>query len=171
MAQISLFDDPAKTKVMASKITRGMEMQKMLQEVKQQVLLAEDSIRLGGNPELVVPRVLREIRWSHLGTMNLPRPTTGDLFQAINTALRFIVTSQMPDYSFQNEKGDTIRSKPKLEKLSVGEANQALHVLMKCDSLFDALIQVTDHYRTNPSKPFANIDDLEILRNEIENGV
>lgn len=170
MAQISLFDDPAKTKVMAAKVTRGMEMQKMLQEVKQQVLLAEDSIRLDGNPELVVPRVLREIRWSHLGTMNLPRPTNGDLFQAINTALRFIITSQMPDYSYQNEKGDTMRSKPKLEKLSVGQANEALHALMKCGDLLEALIRVTDHYRMNPSKPFAGVDDLEILRNEIENG-
>jgi len=170
MIQGSLFDDPSTSKFESYQAQRERELLLHLNEVKQKVMLAEDSIRLGGNANLVVPRLLRELRWDHLETMNLPRPTTGDLFQAINTALRFIVTTQLPDYKSTIGDGKTVVSKPKIERMSIGQANQALHILMKANDIYEGFCHLLDE-RVSEDEPENWVSRLLALRLEIENGL
>ena len=168
MAQIGLFDDPARTDFKALKAMRAMEMMNHLQEAKQKVLLAEDSIKHGQNPELVVSRLLTDLRWGHLETMNLPRPTTGDLFQAINTALRFVVTSQMPVYKVSdNEK--TIMQKPLKERMCKDEADKALHLLRRAHDVYGGFCLMLDELQSRQSEPW--YISLQHLKSEIENGL
>lgn len=171
--QIGLFETSNRIKNAGDNYARKVQSALELDRIEAQINEARNAIAKGMEPEPVVADLLRELRWGHLDDMDVVRPTIGDLFQSINTALRFMVGQEMPSYK-KGEGDDAMRQETKQKRMTKVEADKALYILRRAHDLHGAFVSLLDHHIDERARqayvPLENYTKLVELYNDIENG-
>ena len=171
--QIELFETSNRIKNAGDNYARKVQAALELDRIEARIDQARNAIAQGVEPEPVVADLFRELRWGHLDDMDVVRPTIGDLFQSINTALRFMVGQEMPSYK-KGEGKEGMVQETKQKRLTKSEADKALYILRHAHDLHGAFVSLLDHHIDERARqayvPLENYTKLVELYNDIENG-
>lgn len=173
MGQLNLFENSKRTEVLAARMQRKLVAHNEFERIKSQVQRMDDLLQNNGDVELELVKLLHSMRWGMVEKWNIPRPSTGDLQQAVYTALRFIVTSEMPTYKEGSEDGKQVYHDSMLQKVTPRDANHYCQIHRFAHSIFEAftemleLIIQSDNQLMSPDR----LQEMVELKLQVQDGL